>query len=353
MDDSQLEIAFELMGQRLGRADFSGNRSAKCPLAPWTHPSGQDKHPSLTAKAGEPAVYRCWACGNQGTVLSLARLYSQNSGDVRAEQFVGALGTGHMWGRKHAEYGDKWKRTGARIEKQEQAVISEEKLKEFLKEIPQYAVERGLSMEEIDKWEIGYDAQQKRMIIPVRDYTGKLCGVSGRALMEGQRPKYKHYPGLKKEEVFYGEKFLDRTTMRAVLVEGFFDVIMLQKLGLKNVFATMGTSVSEGQQKKLKRWFREVVFIPDVDDAGAGLQFVQSFGQKLYFAGLNVGVAGVNWNKKFDLRNKPEREWLPEHYMFEPMDLLKGKDPSDLSKEQLAEVMENVCWFQTLNWVTG
>lgn len=351
MEDSQLEIVFELMGTKLGRTDFSGNRSAKCPLAPWTHPKGKDGNPSLTAKAGQPAVYRCWSCGNMGTVFQLVRKYSQLSGDVRPEQFVAGMDKGHMWGRKHAEYGEKWRRTGQRIQKQEQAVISEEKLKEFLVEVPQYAIERGMTHAEIEQWQIGYDSAQRRMIIPVRDYTGKLCGVSGRALMKDQRPKYKHYPGLKKEELFYGENLLDRSVGRVILVEGFFDVISLTRLGLKNVFATMGTSVSEAQTKKLKRWVREVVFIPDVDDDGAGLQFVQLFGQKLFFAGLNVGVAGVEWNKDFRLSNRPEKDWLAEHYMFVPNNVLKGKDPSDLSKEQLAEVMENMCWFQSFRWV--
>jgi DNA primase len=344
VNDFELETFFEMMGTRLGRADAGGNRSAKCPLAPWTHNKGRDKSPSLTAKAGEPALYKCWACQSAGTVFTLAKEYYQNSGDPQPFDYVKSLTKSHAWG-KRIEYGSKFKRVGKSVAAKVNKEITEEKLAQYMDLVPEYAFERGITKEQVIKWEIGFDQSESRMIFTVRDYIGKLVGVSGRDVTGTKKPKYKHYPGFQKETVLYGEKFMDRLQTRAYLVEGFLDVLALERNGLKNVFATMGTSISEQQIKKLERWFKEIVFIPDVDDQGAGMQFVQTYGQKLAILGLKVGVAGVRKNDLYEQREKP-RTWESVDYQFIPNALLEDKDPADLSKEELQVVLNQIEWIK-------
>lgn len=346
MDDKELEIAFELMGEKLGGRSGS-NRSVKCPLAPWTHTKGKDSSASLMAKAADPSVYRCWACSNQGTVKTLARMYREHSGDGRAFDFVSSVegDTNGAWRRMSNLSYDEIKRRqiskfhhGLEKNEKNESPISEKELAEFLKQVPKYALDRGITKEQIIEWEIGFDAKEARMVIPVRDYLGRLCGVSGRDVTGTKKIKYRHYPGFKKELVMYGEHKIDRSFRMAYLVEGFMDVLALQRLGLKNALATMGTTISDAQMVKLARFFTNVTMIPDVDDAGYGMKFCQEYGMRLAMKIPRVTIAGVRLNPKYE-RRVPPRNWEPSDYKYVAIDVLKSKDPADLSADDLKEVL--------------
>jgi DNA primase len=343
-----MEIIFEMMGSKLSR--FGTNRSAKCPLAPWSHRRGVDKNPSLTAKAGEPALFRCWSCGEAGSIRKLARLYGNYSGDQRPLEFVTSIEGEkpdylHMVinaGKKG--YGSYHKKYGHQIKQELAKLVTEDTIRKFCEEIPQYALDRGMTKEQIFKWEIGFDPVEKRMTFPVRDYLGKLIGVSGRDLTGEVKNKYKHYQGLKKELVFYGEKFWDRYSRTVYLVEGFFDVIGLERLGLKNVFATMGTSLSFDQMKKLQNWCDEVIFFPDGDEAG--LHFAEEFSHKVFVQlGKRVGIAGVELNPGYIKREISTKQWQSSDYRFRLMERFIGKDPSDWGEQGLKEAMKHVGTF--------
>lgn len=346
MDDRELEVAFELMGEKLTGKSGS-NRSVKCPLAPWTHTKGKDARASLMAKAAEPSVYKCWACGSEGTVKTLTRLYRENSGDGRAYDFVSSIegDTNGAWRRMSNMSYDEIKRRKISkfhhsLEKndKDESPISESDLAGFMKQVPKYALDRGIPKEQIIEWEIGFDPKEGRMIIPVRDYLGRLCGVSGRDVTGTKQNKYKHYPGLKKELVLYGENKIDRSFRMAYLVEGFMDVWALRRMGLRNVLATMGTSISEAQMVKLGRFFTNVTMIPDVDDGGFGMKFCQEYGMRLAIKIPRVMIAGVKHNPAYEKRDPPKK-WEPTDYKYVPINVLKGKDPADLTADELREVL--------------
>lgn len=345
MTESELEIAFEMMGSRL--KGFGPNKSAPCPLAPWTHKKGVDKNPSLTVIAGDVAVFKCWSCQEQGTVKKLTRMYSECSGDSRAYDFVRNLEGDNvsLFKAFTHKYGDRTS-VGKKIYKKDNSKpITEDAAKKFLREVPEYAFERGLTKDQILKWEIGYDVKLSRMTVPVRDLTGKFCGVSGRDVTGKQQPKWKHYSGLRKEQVFYGEHFLDRSVKRGYVVEGFSDVWYLDRLKCKNPLASMGTSLSMDQMRKLVTWFDEVIFIPDCDDGGAGLRFCEESCEHLLLSsGIKVGVAGTMLNNRFIKRSRP-RKWENIDYRLEPISEIKGKDPADFSREDMREALLFINWF--------
>jgi DNA primase len=348
VNDSEMDIIFEMMGSKLSR--FGQNKSAKCPLAPWTHRSGADKSPSLTAKTGTPALFRCWACGEAGTVRKLTKLYASHSGDQRPYEFLKSVEGNRA---NHLEmpisaarggYGSSKKRYGNKIKEELAKIITEEVVQKFSEEIPNYAFERGMTKSQVLKWEIGFDPVEKRMIFPIRDHMGKLFGVSGRDLTGEVKNKYKHYPGLKKEKLFYGEKFIDRNCRTIRIVEGFFDVIGLEREGVKNVFASMGTSLSFDQLKKIRDWSDEVIFFPDGDLAG--VQFAEEFAHKIFVQlGKRVGIAGVELNPGYIKRDIPTKQWQDSDFRFRILEKFIKKDPSDWGKEGLARAMASVGTF--------
>lgn len=350
MDEYQVKEIFDLMGSKISGS--GENKTAQCPLAQWNHSKGRDKNPSMTVKAGDPALCKCWSCDFKGTVKWLAKKYAELSGDSIAFNMAQSIEgeDKSMWGKlsqhKYGSYYQRLKKASDHIEKNKlKHTMTEDQLSEYMKLIPEYAFTRGLTEKDVIKYELGYDEKLKRMIIPVRDVTGKLVGVSGRDVTGVQKPKYKHYPGLKKEAVFYGEKWLNHGFTKASIVEGFWDVWSLLKLGVVNPLASMGTSLSQDQIRKIMKWCGAVDFYPDCDDAGAGLRFAIENGQKLCRLGIVVGICGVKYNEKYVEREKPVK-WETIDYCVIPVDTLKGKDPGDYTKEDLDVASRNVKYFR-------
>jgi len=326
-----LETLFNLMGTEL-KPRGTGSFMASCPFG-HNHSSGTDKHPSMSVIYGDPSGYKCFGCNDSGTVRKLAKKWLAEKGDSRPLEFIRGFDDKKAFGERAMERGsyqvERAKRMTrmAKRAKDTKKPITEKELKDFLHEVPEYAFERGLTKKQIIDWEIGYDPYQDRMIIPVRDMHGKLFGVSGRDLSGQSKIKYRHYPGLNKEAVLYGEKFINIKKRRAYIVEGFFDVHGLQRHGLENVFATMGTSISTYQEQKLLRWFDEIIFVPDGDLAG--LKFAIEYGHKLLLKIPKIGIAGVEKNKDYVIREKPAK-WEPQDYKYNLLPPLIGTDPGEL-----------------------
>jgi len=118
-----------------------------------------------------------------------------------------------------------------------------------------------------------YDRFRRRIIFPIANDSGKVVAFAGRALGDEQ-PKYLNSPETPiytKGRVLY---HLDRAaqTIRkldyAILVEGYMDCIAVALIGIENVVASCGTSLTEGQIRLLARYSRRVVVNYDPDSAG-------------------------------------------------------------------------------------
>lgn len=119
-----------------------------------------------------------------------------------------------------------------------------------------------------------FDFFRDRLIFPIISPDGKVLGFSGRALGEGQEPKYLNSP----DSLVYakGESFLGlqlarnfiREKEEVVLVEGNFDQLRLYQEGIRNVVAPLGTAVTGGQIRLLARLTPHFVVLFDGDAAG-------------------------------------------------------------------------------------
>jgi DNA primase len=124
------------------------------------------------------------------------------------------------------------------------------------------------------------DRFRGRLIWPIRDITGEVIGFGARKLREDdQGPKYLNTPEsplYKKSQVLYGidlaKKEIARTG-RAVVVEGYTDVMACHLAGVTTAIATCGTAFGGDHIKILRRLLMdnsrsEVVFTFDGDAAG-------------------------------------------------------------------------------------
>jgi len=116
-----------------------------------------------------------------------------------------------------------------------------------------------------------YDLLRNRVVFPIEDARGRTVGFGGRALEKEQEPKYLNTPEspvYRKREAFYGfPSALEalRARERAVIVEGYFDRIAMDRAGLSEALATCGTALSEDHARALRRRVRDVVLFFDGD----------------------------------------------------------------------------------------
>ncbi len=145
-----------------------------------------------------------------------------------------------------------------------------------------------------------YDRLRGRVTFPIRDTRGRILGFGGRALAPDQEPKYLNTPEspvFRKREAFYGFPFaLDpiRRSERAVVVEGYFDLIALHRAGVEATLATCGTALSAEHARELRRRTQEVVLFFDGDEAGQramerALQALLPEGLRMRAAALPAG----------------------------------------------------------------
>lgn len=120
-----------------------------------------------------------------------------------------------------------------------------------------------------------YDRFRDRLMIPIPDSQSRVIGFGGRALGE-ENPKYLNSPDTElfdKGKTLYGLD-LARAAIakadRAIVVEGYFDVIALHAAGIENTVAALGTALSAAQVKQILRYSesRQVVLNFDADRAG-------------------------------------------------------------------------------------
>ena len=156
-----------------------------------------------------------------------------------------------------------------------------------------------------------FDHIRGRLIFPIRNVSGALVGFGGRALGEEQ-PKYLNTPETplyKKSELMYG---LDMARAeisragRAVVVEGYTDVIAFHLADYPAAVATCGTALGKRHLELLGRFAPTVILAFDADAAG----------ERAAVRGEELRISS---NLDLDLRVA----MMPA-----------GQDPADLVKEQ-------------------
>ena len=139
------------------------------------------------------------------------------------------------------------------------------------------------------------DRFRHRLMIPIARDTGSIVAFGGRALDEGQVPKYLNSPETPvytKGRTLYGLEVTKGAIRRhnyCVLVEGYFDLAQAWQAGIQPVVASCGTALTSAQARTLKRFTSKVVLSFDPDTAGQGAASRSS--ELLVTEGFQVNVA--------------------------------------------------------------
>ena len=147
--------------------------------------------------------------------------------------------------------------------------LSEAAIVIFKKHCPVYLLNRGFSENALREFEIGYNYQQSRIVIPVRDVNRKLVGITLRLDFDGSGPKYWHDHFDKSLHLYGFFRWAGVPVPRLFLVEGQLDVVRMHQLGLP-ACGILGSSISDAQVELLLERARceELVLMYDNDEAG-------------------------------------------------------------------------------------
>jgi len=120
-----------------------------------------------------------------------------------------------------------------------------------------------------------YDKFRHRIIFPIFSPNGRVIAFGGRTLEK--RDDIAKYLNSTESQIYSKRKSLYglfqskeeiRKLDRAILVEGYMDLISLYQAGVKNVVASSGTSLTEEQVQLLSRFTRNIIILFDADPAG-------------------------------------------------------------------------------------
>jgi DNA primase len=177
--------------------------------------------------------------------------------------------------------------------------------------LPQSALEylegRGISSASVSAWELGWLADERRIVIPAHDEHGDLKFLIKRAVRDRDQPKYLYTEGFPKTRLFFGICHLDIDLVSSqglILVEGSLDTIRFHQHGLRNTGGILGTGISEEQRRIVARVNPpRVIFAFDKDSAGI----------------TNIEIASAALKK------------YPQYVMLYPA---KKSDPSELTERE-------------------
>jgi DNA primase len=195
-----------------------------------------------------------------------------------------------------------------------------------------------------------YDAFRGRLMFPIHNESGKVIAFGGRAMRDEDQPKYLNSPETpvyRKTSILYNlhrAREGMRKSNRAVLVEGYMDVIGVYAAGVREVVASCGTALTGTQVRVMRRHADTVLVSFDPDTAGANAseraiqilldegihtrvvslgspdspekldpdEFVKKFGPEAYQAKLDEAPSYFHWladraRQRFDMRTSDGR----------------------------------------------
>ena len=294
---AQLNIV-DIIGREVTLKKSGSNYMGLCPFH-------NEKTPSFSVNEGKQ-FYHCFGCGKSGDVIGFVQEYYKLPFMEAVEKLA-------------AENGIKLperRSSGPKIDYDKYHGINAKAARFFYNNLGTkgnkglaYLKKRGLSKETITAFGLGYapasgtalvdhlrsegvsdedmlklglansgknglyDKFRDRVMFPIISTQDKVIGFGGRAIAD-IKPKYLNSPEseifLKKNNLFglnLTKKEIDREG-RAIIVEGYMDMISLYQNGVKNVAASLGTALTINQARLLCRYSKNIVLSYDSDSAG-------------------------------------------------------------------------------------
>ncbi len=304
LEDLRLKVSLvSLIGKKVKLTRRGGGYTGLCPFH-------KEKTPSFTV-SDEKGFYHCFGCGAHGDAISFLTNCERMS-------FMEAVETlAHMVGMEVPKSSPQ----------EMQKAVAQKSLYEIMekaccffeqalyrpegREALNYLRKRGLTDDDIHHFRLGYapfgnqlkselmkqgasekdlltlglihkgsnqnqesyDYFKDRVMFTITDKRNHVIAFGGRVMVKAE-PKYLNSPETalfhKGENLYALPLALDtmRETKKAVLVEGYMDVIALHKIGITNAVAPLGTALTENQIEILWRTCQEPVICFDGDGAG-------------------------------------------------------------------------------------
>lgn len=171
-----------------------------------------------------------------------------------------------------------------------------------------YLNNRGFTNDTIKYWNIR--KSEIFSVIPVFKRK-EVCGLILRVMLKDYKPRYQYSKGFDKKNALFGSWNCKRGSM-LIVTEGALDCIMTWQNGYKNVSAILGSSISNGQIKEIKKISGRVMLLLDNDDAGK---------EALLRAG--------------DVLSEQVELFVPDYNLY------KSKDPGEMKSEELDNIINN------------
>ena len=269
-------------------------------------PFHEDHSPSMSVSE-EKQIYKCFSCGATGNVFTFVENYLNLSFAESVELIANKVGislSSPIQKKKETKFKEEYDLMDFALKLYQNNLNTEEGKKAVA-----YLNKRGLLEDTIKDFSIGlsldknmlytslskkeysdkmledvglinkrendvYDVFQNRIMFPIHNLDGQVVGFTARCYLKEETPKYlntKETYIFKKGNILFNyhrAKDAIRLLKEVVIVEGNMDAIRLYSVGIKNVIALMGTSLTKEQIEAIKKLRCKVVLMLDNDNAG-------------------------------------------------------------------------------------
>lgn len=231
-------------------------------------PSHTESRPSWGISVHEGHVHNCFTCGYSGVVQTLVAdvlgLTLVEAMTFLGENYITNLDHNEVLkGRNFVPYEE------LATEVRATPVYPDYTLALYRKVHP-YTINRGFTLETASKYEIGYDQEHQRIVIPVRNSAGGLVGIIGRVIAaDTPGEKYMVYWNFSRGSLLYMNRG-EPPKKKLLVVESPIDVPWLDQAGLckeTDVGAVMSSKATAAQMD-LMAGYEEVTLCLDKDQWG-------------------------------------------------------------------------------------
>lgn len=270
MTPSDLKSLLSKLGETAGAVRSNGWVPASCPLAPWRHRTGYDRNPSF-AVTGTTA--HCFSCGFAGSLDDLVwtiRYLDQWKPSGKSYDFADAVQLIAKKGITPIPNSDGLAHALAKngpLPFPESWLSSLERAYHF-PDVHPYLAQRQMPFEVARRLDIRFDLPNRRIVFPIRDFSGVLKGLHGRAIDDTISLKYLAYTheGRTNQDTWFGEEWVN-PEKPVLIAESVFDLARVYQV-YRNVISPLTANPARLKLKLLAE-FPSVWTLFDNDKAGA------------------------------------------------------------------------------------
>ena len=276
-------------------------------------PFHNEKTPSFYVTPSK-GIYKCFGCGKAGTAVGFV-MEQEHCSYVEALRYLA-----RKYNIEIVEAEESAEEIARRQRSESLLLVSEFARKFFSEQLKsgegkavgyRYYRDRGIEDETIERWGLGWapsgrtalvdaaraagykdeyllgaglavqgedgslaDKFRERVMFPIHSVSGRVIAFSGRTLRSDNPAKYVNSPEteiyIKSRNllgIYFAKSDIARED-RCILVEGNVDVVMMHQLGITNVVASCGTSLTVEQVRLIKKFTENITVMYDGDSAG-------------------------------------------------------------------------------------